>query len=290
MSNKKDIHPVVCIPIYKSDLSKYELISIKSHIFKLKSHDIYILLPKSKTQNIISTLNKNNIYKSFYKIHQVEDYCLNGIINYNNLLLNIEFYEFYKSYSHILIAQMDAYTFSDQLIKWCNSDWDYIGAPIYYWNKYSDPYYFCCGDGGFNLRSITKTIEVIQKNPIIYKFDDFKIESKKYSIEGKIVLFLKFLATKLLRKDRIQRPFINSKLEKLFIKFYIFINEDVTYGKFLPKYFPYFKVANFDDSIKFSIASKVTESLQILDFQLPFGAHAWWRNEENLNAWEKYIK
>ena len=290
MIKKEDIKPVVCIPIYKSELSEYELISIKSHIFKLKSHDIYLLLPSSKIVDIISTLTKNNIDESFYRIHKVEDYYLDRIDNYNNLLLNLEFYEFYKSYSHILIAQMDAYTFSDQLIKWCNSDWDYIGAPIYYWNKYSNPYYFCCGDGGFNLRSIKKTIEVLKKNPIIYKFDDFKIESKDYNLKGKVILFFKFLVTKLLRKDCLKRPFIKSRLDEILRKFYIFINEDVSYGKLLPKYLPCFKVASFDDSIKFSIASKVKETLQILEFQLPFGAHAWCRNEENLRAWRKYIK
>ena len=38
------IKPSICIPIYKSELNKFEIISIKSHIFKLlpfpiKSHE-----------------------------------------------------------------------------------------------------------------------------------------------------------------------------------------------------------------------------------------------------------
>ena len=48
MNAMKFINPVVCIPIHTSKLNKYELISIKSHIFKLQAHDIYLLLPKSK--------------------------------------------------------------------------------------------------------------------------------------------------------------------------------------------------------------------------------------------------
>ena len=47
---RKDLNlkPSVCIPIYKSELNKFEIISIKSHIFKLKAHDIFLLVPKSK--------------------------------------------------------------------------------------------------------------------------------------------------------------------------------------------------------------------------------------------------
>lgn len=290
MPKSEIIKPAVCIPIHTSNLNKYEIISIKSHIFKLNSHDIFLLIPESKKNKIISTLEKNEISNSYFKIHAVKDSYLNHLDNYQILLLSTEFYKFYKSYSHILIAQMDAYTFTDQLLKWCKSEWDYIGAPIYYFDKSSEPFYFCCGDGGFTLRSIKKTLEVLSKNPVIYKFDDFKNESKKYNFKGKIVFFLKFIATKLLRKDRLKRKFINTKIEWILRKSYIFINEDVSYGNFLPKYLPSFKVADFHDSIKFSIATKVNESLRILDFQLPFGAHAWWRNEKNLKAWEKYIK
>ena len=68
---------------------------IKSHILKLKAHDIYILIPKSQKFKIISSLKKNNIDESLFKIHQVCDFCLDRVDNYNNLLLNEEFYNFY---------------------------------------------------------------------------------------------------------------------------------------------------------------------------------------------------
>ena len=45
LSKDQKIKPSVCIPIYKSELNKFEIISIKSHIFKLKSHDIFLLVP-----------------------------------------------------------------------------------------------------------------------------------------------------------------------------------------------------------------------------------------------------
>ena len=136
MGNGAFINPVVCIPIHTSKLSKYEVISIKSHLSKLKSHDVFVLVPKSKKIEIISVLETNNIPQSSYKIHQVKDYCLRNADNFQLLMLTRNFYLFYKQYSHILIAQIDAYTFSDELIKWCKTGFDYIGAPCFAYEKY----------------------------------------------------------------------------------------------------------------------------------------------------------
>ena len=61
MNSLKFIKPAVCIPIHTSNLNKYELISIKSHIFKLQAHDVFLLLPNSKVSSIISVLERNNL-------------------------------------------------------------------------------------------------------------------------------------------------------------------------------------------------------------------------------------
>ena len=76
------IKPLVCIPIYKSEFNKFEIMSIKSHIIKLKAHDIFLLVPKSKKNKIISSLRRNNIQDSSYFLHEVKDYCLDRYENY----------------------------------------------------------------------------------------------------------------------------------------------------------------------------------------------------------------
>ena len=201
MSKSLYVKPSVCIPIYKSELNKYEIISIKSHIFKLKAHDIFLLVPKSKKDEIILNLRNNNLPDYLYKLHEVNDYCLERDEHYNYLLLSPSFYKFYKSYSHILIAQIDAYTFSDRLIEWCNYELDYIGAPCYQYDKYWTNNLLFCGVGGFSLRSIDKTLKVLEKNPIIFKFKDLKRYLKKSNFKGKFVILLKFIFTKIFRKD-----------------------------------------------------------------------------------------
>ena len=289
---RKDQHlkPYVCIPIYKSELNKFEIISIKSHIFKLKAHDIFLLVPKSKKNEIILKLTNNNIPDSLYRIHEVKDYCLERYEHYNYLLLSPSFYKFYKSYSHILIAQIDAYTFSDKLLEWCNCELDYIGAPCYRYEKYWTNNLFFCGVGGFSLRSIDNTLKLLEKNPIIFKFNDLKRYCKGRNFKGKFVIFLKFIFTKIFRKDRLKRDIKFHRLTSSFINLFIILNEDVTYAYYLPKYCDDFKVAKFNQSLNFCIDCNVKKLLKKISCGEPFGAHAWFTYPENFKEWSKIIK
>lgn len=284
------INPSVCIPIYKSDFNEFEIISIKSHIFKLKAHDIFLLVPKSKKNKIILSLRKNNIPDILYRIHEVKDYVLERYEHYNYLLLSPSFYQFYKSYSHILIAQIDAYTFSDRLIDWCRCELDYLGAPCYEFDKYWTNNLIFCGVGGFSLRSIDNTLKVLKQNPIIFKFHDLKRYLEKSNLKGKVVLCFKYMITKILRKDRLKRDIKIHRHTSIFQKFFIFLNEDISYGYYLPKYQNHFKVGDFEKSSNFCIDWNVNYLLKNISAPEPFGAHAWFTYPENLEEWKKVIK
>ncbi len=289
MEKEKNINPVVCIPIHTSKLNKFEIISIKSHIKQLNKYDIFILIPKSKQKNILNTLKKNDINESLLRFHLVDDFHMKSSDNYQLLLLSPIFYLFYNSYSHILIAQIDAYTFSDQLIKWCESGWDYIGAPCFKYDKYWTNKLLFCGVGGYSLRSIEKTLEVLSINPRIFKLADFLEYSGKYNFKGKIIMLIKFILTKILRKDLLKKDPKNNKFSSKIRNFFIFINEDISYCHYLPRYINSFKVADLEDSRKFCIDWNVKEQLNAISPNLPFGAHAWFTYPENLKIWKQYI-
>lgn len=57
------------------------------------------------------------------------DHLFDGIQGYNELMLTDEFYARFAAYEFILIYQLDAFVFSDQLLHWCSRSYDYIGAP-----------------------------------------------------------------------------------------------------------------------------------------------------------------
>ena len=79
-----------------------------------------------------------------------------------------------------------------------------------------------CGVGGFSLRSIDNTLEVLEKNPIIFKFQDLKRYLKNANFKGKFIILLKFIFTKIFRKDRLKRDVKIHRLTSRFINLFIF--------------------------------------------------------------------
>lgn len=80
---------------------------------------------------------------------------------YSEMLLSEEFYQRFSSYEYMLIYQLDAFVFSDQLSYFCSWGYDYIGAP---WPR---KMWVCkkasVGNGGFSLRKISSCIRVIKE-------------------------------------------------------------------------------------------------------------------------------
>ena len=67
--------------------------------------------------------------KNFYLVALAfNDTYFESIYGYNQLMLNVEFYEAFSK-KYILIYQTDAFIFKDDLNYWCEKDYDYIGAP-----------------------------------------------------------------------------------------------------------------------------------------------------------------
>ena len=107
------------------------------------------------------------------------------------------FYERFTDFKYILIYQLDAYVFKDELLYWCSKDYDYIGAP---WiatpnkgfkkvlslfdskkKKARSEIFYKVGNGGFSLRKVSTHISnskkmksVIEQNLSRSK-DDFRI-------------------------------------------------------------------------------------------------------------------
>ena len=44
-------------------------------------------------------------------------------------MLSPEFYRRFSDTDYILVCQLDAYIFRDELLSWCKKEYDYIGAP-----------------------------------------------------------------------------------------------------------------------------------------------------------------
>lgn len=187
----------IIIPFYQSTISDYEKIALQQCEKVLSAYPKIAIKPTSFTLPAeASTVN-------FSAIVSFDDHYFKGLAGYNQLMLSAQFYKQFLDYEYVLIYQMDAFIFKDELTYWCNQNWDYIGAPWirktyhksfagllilkvkqYFSNRFNsqnndvpNKYQFenKVGNGGFSLRKVKKFYDLcIMMSPVI----DFYLSQK----------------------------------------------------------------------------------------------------------------
>ena len=161
---------VVVVPVYKNDLSITEKVSFEQ-LFRILGHYPIIFVAPERMRGC-NLLEKKTV-------EWFSDSYFVSTDSYSELLLSIEFYERFIRYEYMLIYQLDAFVFSDQLLKFCDMGYDYIGAP---WP--------CClmpklkkrvGNGGLSLRNIESCLRMVKKKNIIINM--IKMKGLNYSVE-----------------------------------------------------------------------------------------------------------
>jgi hypothetical protein len=164
----------IVIPIYKKEISYYEQISFNRAITVFKSYDICLVAPENldlqnyhKMSNSLNIRTLNNTYFKNTK-------------TYSLLLCSKEFYSLFIKYEYILIYQLDAFVFYDDLQNWLNKKYDYVGSPwlnlnwlknktkfLFYFIK---PFFRLVGNGGLSLRNVKKFYNISKYTSNFYKF------------------------------------------------------------------------------------------------------------------------
>jgi len=114
----------VVIPIYKPQLSDTELRSFKQCLHILGDHPLMLVAPDGLDTNIYENIAGRNLQCTYFN----KKY-FNSVLGYSELLLSKKFYCSFEAYKYILIYQLDAWVFRDDLSYWCKKNYDYIGAP-----------------------------------------------------------------------------------------------------------------------------------------------------------------
>jgi hypothetical protein len=168
----------VIIPIYKTFFGELEEKSFLQCIKVLKDYEIVLVQPEGLNSKFI-TDKYDTVQVESFSSHYFES--LNG---YNELLLSAEFYQRFIFSEFILIYQLDAFVFKDELLMWCHKGYDYIGAPwiatkeplaLKYMNKLlfffkSDKVkrrkiiFYKVGNGGFSLRKTASHFKIANEN------------------------------------------------------------------------------------------------------------------------------
>lgn len=255
----------IVIPTHKSSLNRDDLTSLRHLKKHLDKFDRYFVVPEK--------MDPAGFKQKKAKFIKFADHYFADWRGYNELLLQKDFYLKFKDYEYILIYQLDVLVFSDELIKWCRKDYDYIAAPWYRpiigWLSHKRGLPASGGNGGFSLRKVKSAIQVLNK---IKKLSTRKTENP---------LFRKLWFLKALLTGKLHHIWLNAPADN-----YPFA-EDGFWSIEAPKYLRNYKVPTFREALKFAFERFPKKSYELNNNELPFGVHAWKKYDEEF--WKPYI-
>jgi hypothetical protein len=279
---------IIIIPIYKKTPNLNESISFDQCLMILFKHPIHIIT----FEELDISFYENKLSNAGVKFNIVyfPKYYFEEIVGYNQLLLSLEFYKRFESFNYMLIYQLDAYVFRDELALWCAKGYDIIGAPLIE-DKYGvdDKYFLNHFNGGFALRNIKYCIRLlaykgpILKPNIIYRI--VKEEFKNNPVKG----FIYFILRSLGRQNNIgflkNKTPINEDLLFSLGLFVSWINCNVTKNEA----WIYPILPSNEEAIKFAFERYPSYLYALNNNQLPMGCHAWEKYEYE-TFWKKHLQ
>jgi hypothetical protein len=157
----------ILIPIYKTSIAGSELKSLNQCRRILGTHTKVFVHPAG----LDLTFYKNTFPEIRFKAF--ESSFFNDIAGYNRLLLSTIFYESFDT-DYILIYQLDAWVFRDDLLDWCTKGYDYIGAPNAIKGSGNDTWKDnLLGshvlNGGLSLRNSKACLRAVKVHKLIFK-------------------------------------------------------------------------------------------------------------------------
>jgi len=251
MAGEKPV--AVIIPFYKDTLSAYEAIALEQCFKVLSSHPIIAIKPESLVLSAETTK-----YPFFDVVSFDNDYFKN-VQGYNRLMLDSIFYERFLAYEHILIHQLDAFVFRDDLLYWCEQPIDYVGAP---WIK-AHPYPDVFKAAKSIFQHYFHTFYNIQKDglPSDKQFE-YKVGNGGFSLRRT----QRFYDLCLSHKKQIAHY---NQLDNH--KF----NEDIFWSIEVNRRRVNLNIPKYKEALQFSFEFYPKHALFINNTELPFGCHAW---------------
>ncbi len=246
----------VVIPVYKERLTTYERISLTQCLRVLGHYPLWLAAPRSLDVSFYREMSSN------LQIQQFDDRYFTDIQGYNRLMLSEEFYQAFSDMEYVLIHQLDAFVFQDNLADWCRQGYDYIGAP---WLRDRD-FTGWPDQIWFEIKKRMATVLDLRKADGITPREIVSLNGV-----GNGGLSLRRTSA-MLRWLRVFRRKIN-EYEKIHQHQY---NEDVFWGIEVNRYWPLLRIPTYRKALHFAIEFYPEWAVEHYNQgQLPFGCHAW---------------
>jgi len=269
---------IVVVPIYKSVPNWSELISFNQCLKILFNHPICIITYNGLDISYYKDLLVKS--KAIFRIEYFNKSFFENIDGYNKLMLSQKFYKRFINFEYILLYQLDAWIFRDELAYWCQKGYDYIGAP---WFEYCGSYengnkLWTVGNGGFSLRRIPSFLNIFYCKEPFFKICELKTlypQGKTFikKVRRIIVIYLKSSGLK--------------NNNRFFIKKWT-ANEDGFWCLFYQKSKRPLKIPKCEEAINFSFEKSPKYLYELNERKLPFGCHGWNKYEYN-TFWINFI-
>ena len=249
ISPKQEV--TIGIPLYNNIASSLELFSFIQCCKILGQYPFSIITFKELDIKLFA--DKLKEYKVRYEIKYFDRSFFKDVNGYNQLMVSPVFYQEFSTFRYLLIYQLDAFVFSDQLRSWCAKDYDYIGAP---WVNVK----------WINKKEINKKLPLFTKVPFL-----FKQLKRKDGLVGNGGFSLRKVSSHL-------------KFAKVYSSIFpsLNFNEDLFWGKYIAAKERNFKIPLMREALSFSIENDPAEAFRLLNNELPFGCHAWYKNDEKI--------
>jgi len=175
--SEKDVAIVIPLSV-KESFSETEKISIQHLVTHLGVYDKYFV--------IAEMFSSDHIDLKGFKVKRFPDKYFGSILAHNKLLTNKLFYEAFSEYKYILIYHLDSLVFSDQLLFWCEKEYDCIAPP---WMKSESKWLkeSGVGNGGFALRKVESLVKLYSSKNY---WQPPKILAKKAAQKAKFLFWL----------------------------------------------------------------------------------------------------
>lgn len=263
----------IVIPVFKANLTVNELNSLRQCCKILSNYPFALVAP----ENLEIAVYENEFlsFGNKYEIQRFPNIFFQNIAEYNRLMLSRIFYERFQLYEYILVYQLDAYVFRDELANWCLREYDFIGAPLI--GKYEDKSFSTemrVGNGGFSLRNVKTYIRYFDS-----KKNVFSARQIAEIIGLKNKLYTRWLVWILMMCGWRNKP----KSVAVRWKY----NEDDFWSGLLDKSQFCLKKPTPGEALEFAFERFPKECYQITG-KLPFGCHAWEKYEYEI-FWKHYI-
>jgi len=273
----------VAIPVYKSfdKLDAEEIISWQQALFVLEKYSFQLFCPDGlNVSGYIDDFGRKNIE---YEIQYFKSLYFANIEGYNKLMLSRTFYQRFSKYEYLLLYQLDAFVFRDELSHWCAQGYSYVGAPWFegYHPTPKHTKLWQVGNGGFTLRRIPDALRALHTLALA---QDWATVVREHFRAGRLQGYMQLptLLKALLLGNNTHWAFNDFERHRQWHQ------EDYFWGVICNSRFPWFRVPTPEQALAFGFEVQPALMYELNHRQLPMGCHAW--EKYGLDFWRPLIE